>query len=64
MTDAMDLAEPAFHRERLTIAKTAVKAYNLLDLREKADDVFQGDFMRSNLCNVAVHADKVFPVFP
>jgi hypothetical protein len=63
-TDAMELAEPSFHKERLQIAKTAVQAYDLLGLRDKADDIFQGDFMRSNLFNVAVHADKVFPDFP
>lgn len=61
-TDAMELSDPGFHKERLEIAKKAVQAYDLFGLRDTADDIFKGDFMRSNLCNAAVHADKVCPV--
>jgi hypothetical protein len=43
--------------------KLATQAYNICGHRDAANSIFIGDFMRSNLSDVAVHADKVFPEF-
>ena len=57
-------SEPGSHIERLEFVKTlaAVQAYNMFGLRDKADGIFRGDFMQTNLSEAAVHNDKVCPL--
>ena len=58
-SSAVDVAESAGHAERLSLAKRAVEGFNILGFREQAKTFMLGDYMRSNLANVAKHADQV-----
>ena len=56
---AVDVGESVNHLQRLNGAKLAAKAWNINGMRDKADGVMIGDFLRPSLYGVAQHADKV-----
>ncbi len=62
-TSAAVIADAAFHQERLKRALAAVQATYMLGLRERASSIFVGEFMRKNLLEAALHADKVISIY-
>ena len=58
-SSAVDVPDSAYHAERLSLAKKAVESLNILGLRGEATKVMHGDYMRTNLADVAKHADQV-----
>jgi len=58
-SSAVDVPDSAYHAERLSLAKKAVESLNILGLRGEATKFMHGDYMRTNLADVAKHADQV-----